>query len=74
MGWKKSILPKDRKYYFNYRELWGIFTKNDHISDNSIQINIKYTFTACISCMLLVETAYPTGNFIQVINKEAGAT
>ena len=74
MGWQKSILQKDIIYYFKYWELWGIFTKNDHISDNSIQINIEFTFTVCISCMSLVETAYPTVNFIQVINKEVRAT
>ena len=32
-------------YYFKYRELQSIFTINDHISDNSIQVNIKFTFT-----------------------------
>ena len=32
-------------YYFKYREFSGIFTINDHISDNSIQINIRFTFT-----------------------------
>ena len=30
---------------FKYPEFSGIFTINDHISDNSIQINIKFTFT-----------------------------
>ena len=30
-------------YYFRYREFWAIFTINDHISDYSIQINIKFT-------------------------------
>ena len=34
MDWQKSILQKDI-----------IFTINDHISDNSIQINIKFIFT-----------------------------
>ena len=32
-------------YCFKYREFLGIFTINDHISDNSIQFNIKFTFT-----------------------------
>ena len=31
-------------YYFKYREFWGISTINNHISDNSIQININFTF------------------------------
>ena len=41
------MLQKDIAYYFKYREFSGIFTVNDHISDNSIQINIKLTFTVC---------------------------
>ena len=45
MDWQKSIIQKDIIYYFKYREFSGIFTINDHISDNSIQINIKFTFT-----------------------------
>ena len=45
-GLKKNyILQKGITYYFEYREFSGIFTINDHISDNSIQINIKFTFT-----------------------------
>ena len=46
MDWQKSIIQKDIIYYFKYREFSGIFTINDHISDNSVQINIKFTFTA----------------------------
>ena len=45
-GLAKSIIQKDIIYYFKYREFSGIFTINDHISDNSVQINIKFTFTA----------------------------
>ena len=46
MDWQKSILQKDTIYYFKYRGiLRHIFTINDHISDNSLQINIKCTFT-----------------------------
>ena len=41
----KSILQKDITYCFKYREFSGIFTVNYHISDNSVQINIKFTFT-----------------------------
>ena len=67
MDWKKIIMQKDIIYYFKYREFSGIFTINDHISDNSIQINIKFTLS-------LVETAYPVVNMVQVINKEARAT
>ena len=44
MDWRKIVLQKDI-HYFKYREFSGIFTINDHISDNSIQINIKFTFT-----------------------------
>ena len=45
MDWQKSILQKDITYYSKYREFSGIFTINDHISDNSVQINIKFIFT-----------------------------
>ena len=44
MDWQKSMLQK-HIYYFKYREFSGIFTINDNISHNSIQINIKFTFT-----------------------------
>ena len=44
-GLAKSILQKDITYCFKYREFSGIFTVNYHISDNSVQINIKFTFT-----------------------------
>ena len=44
-GLAKNILQKDIIYYSKYRESSGIFTVNDHVSDNSIQINIKLTFT-----------------------------
>ena len=33
------------KYYFKYGEFSGIFTINDNISANSIQINIRFPFT-----------------------------
>ena len=39
------MLQKDITCYVKYREFSGIFTINDHISDNVIQINIKFTFT-----------------------------
>ena len=45
MDWQISILQKDITYYFKYRAFSGIFAINDHISDNSIQINTKFTFT-----------------------------
>ena len=45
MDWQKKLLQKDRTHYFKYREFSGIFTINDHISDTSIQINIKFIFT-----------------------------
>ena len=41
----KNTLQRDITYYFKYREFSGIFTINDHISDNSIQINIRFTST-----------------------------
>ena len=44
MDLRKIVLQKDI-HYFKYREFSGIFTINDHISDNSVQINIKFTFT-----------------------------
>ena len=44
MDWQ-SILQKDIIYYFKYRGFSGIFTINDHISDQSIQLNIKFTIT-----------------------------
>ena len=44
MDWQKSILQKDNIYYFKYRGFEGIVTINNHIFDNSIQINIKFTF------------------------------
>ena len=45
-GLARNILQKDIIYYFKYWGFSGIFTINDHISDNSIQINIRFTFTA----------------------------
>ena len=45
MDWQKNLLQKDRTHYFKYPEFSGIFTINDHISDTSIQINIKVIFT-----------------------------
>ena len=49
MDWQKSILQKDITYYFKYREFSGIFTIHDHISENSIQLNIKYAMYVNIS-------------------------
>ena len=45
MDWIESILQRDIIDYFKYQEFSSIFTIKDHISDNSIQINIKFTFT-----------------------------
>ena len=45
MDWLESILQKDIINYFKYQEFSSIFIIKDHISDNSIQINIKFTFT-----------------------------
>ena len=45
MDWQKSILQKDIIYYFKYREFSGIFAIKYRIFDNSMQINIKFTFT-----------------------------
>ena len=45
MDWQESILQKDKIYYFKYREFYDIFTINNHIFYQSIQINIKLTFT-----------------------------
>ena len=41
---KKMKLQKDKIYYFKYRECWSIVTINIHIFENSIQINITFTF------------------------------
>ena len=40
MDWQKVILQKDKIYFFKKREFEGIFTTNNHIFYNSIQINI----------------------------------
>ena len=45
MNWQKSILHKDIMYNFKYESFKGIFIINYYISDNSIQININFTFT-----------------------------
>ena len=45
MDWQKSYSEKDIIYYFRHREMYGIFTIDDNISDNLIQINIKFRFT-----------------------------
>ena len=44
-GLVKNIFQKDITYYSKYREFSGMCTINDHISDNSVHINIKFTFT-----------------------------
>ena len=44
-GLTKNTLQRDIIHYFKYREFSGIFTIIDHISDNSIQINIRFTST-----------------------------
>ena len=43
MNWQKDTLQKDKMYYFKQQELQGIFTINNHIFDNLIQVNIKFT-------------------------------
>ena len=64
---KIYILQKDITYYFKHREFSDIFTKNDHTSDNSVQMNIKFTFTVyeyiiynniyiCKLCFLFIPT------------------
>ena len=45
MDWIESILQRDIIDYFKYQEFSSISKIKDHISDNSIQINIKFTFT-----------------------------
>ena len=45
MDWQKSILKKDIIYCLKYQKFYVIFSINNHISNNSIQINIKFTFT-----------------------------
>ena len=47
MNCLKSIFQKDIIYYFKYREFSGRFTINNQISDNLVQINIKFAFTVC---------------------------
>ena len=46
MDSQKIILQKDKIQYLKYREFRDIFTFtiNNHILDNSIQINIGFTF------------------------------
>ena len=46
MDWQKIILQKDKIDYFKYREFKEIFAINKHISANSIQTNVKFTFIA----------------------------
>ena len=86
MDWQKSMLQKNIIYYFKYQEFSGIFTINDHISDNSIQINIKFTFTVyehiiayeyillSNSLSLSLSLSLSIVNMIHIINKEARAT
>ena len=45
MDWKKCERRKNKIYNFKYREFSGIFTMNPFFG-NSIQINMKFTFTA----------------------------
>ena len=46
MNWQKCVSQKDKIYYSIYREFEGIFTKNNHIFDNSMQstlhLNLLY--------------------------------
>ena len=44
IDWQKFILENGKIYYFKYREFLGIYTINNHISDNLVQININFTF------------------------------
>ena len=56
MDQRKCVLQKDIIYYFKNPEFSGIFKINDVISDNSIQVNIKFIFT--------VNDYIPLSNFI----------
>ena len=47
MDWQKNISQEDKMYYFKYWDFQSIFTINNHIPDNSVQINIKFTFVVC---------------------------
>ena len=51
-------------YYFKNRQFSGIFRTKDQISDNSIQINIKFTFTVCK--YIIVYEYILSSNFIYV--------
>ena len=66
MDWQKSTLQKDKTYYSKYREFSGIFTINDHISDNSVQINIKFIFT--VYEYIIVYEYILLSNFIYIYN------
>ena len=48
----------ERYNILKYREFSGIFTINDHISDNSVQINIKFTFTVHEYTNIALKTSY----------------
>ena len=43
-GLEKMFIQKDKICDFKQQELEGIFTINNHVFHNSIQINIKFTF------------------------------
>ena len=69
MDWQKKLLQK--AHYFKYRTFSGIFTINDHISNNSIQINIKFIFTVyeyiiiywyILLSNVIMKTMCPPGN------------
>ena len=47
IDWQKFILQNYKIYYFKYQEFWGVYTINNHVSDNSIQININSTVIVC---------------------------
>ena len=48
----------ERYNILKYREFSGIFTINDHISDNSVQINIKFTFTVHEYTNIALKSSY----------------
>ena len=49
MDWQKSVIQKDIIYYFKYENCQAYLQQVTN-SDNSVQINIKFTFTAIVKC------------------------
>ena len=74
MDWQKSILQKDITYYFKYWEFSGIFTIHDHISENSIQLNIKYAMYVNISLSYIYIYIYIYIHFVFFVYSKIVAT